>query len=75
MPKRIRTSNSDLTKFLQSLPKQGFEITMPKSGHYHINLCGRRVAVIGASPTDAHNCIKTTRKKIFDRTGRTVTGG
>ena len=74
MSKRIRTSNSDLTKFLRSLPKQGFEITQPRSGHYHINLNGRRVAVMGASPTDAHNAIKTTRKRIQERTGRRVNG-
>ena len=72
--KRIRTSNSDLTKFLRSLPRQGFEITQPRSGHYHINLNGRRVAVMGASPTDAHTAIKNTAKKIFDNTGRNVRG-
>lgn len=72
MPKRIRTSNTDLTKFLRSLPRQGFDVTQPKSGHYHINLKGKRVAVLGASPTDAHAAIDTTRKKIRDRTGIVV---
>jgi hypothetical protein len=74
MGRRIRTSNSDLTKFLQSLPRQGFEVTQPRSGHYHINLDGKRVAVMGASPTDAHTAIKNTAKKIFKSTGRTVHG-
>jgi hypothetical protein len=74
MAKRIRTSNSELTKFLRSLPKQGFDVAQPTSGHYHIILDGRRVAVLGASPTDAHNAIKTTIKKIHDRTGRIVNG-
>jgi hypothetical protein len=72
MPKRIRASNSELTKFLRGLPRQGFDVTHPTSGHYHINLNGKRVAVIGASPTDAHACIKTTRKRIHDRTGKIV---
>lgn len=72
MPKRIRTSNSELTKFLRSLPRQGFTVDQPTSGHYHIILNGKRVAVIGASPTDAHGCIKIVRKKIRERTGRIV---
>lgn len=72
MGKRVRTSNSDLTKFLNSLPKKGFTITQPRSGHYHINLNGKRVAVVGASPTDTHGAIKETRKKIAERTGRIV---
>jgi hypothetical protein len=72
--KRIRTSNSDLTKFLRSLPRQGFDITQPRSGHYHINLNGRRVAVMGASPSDAHAAIDTTAKRILERTGRNVRG-
>jgi hypothetical protein len=75
MPKRIRTSNSDLTKFLRSISRlPGFDITQPKSGHYHINLDGHRIAVIGASPTDAHAAIDTTSKRIRERTGRTVNG-
>jgi hypothetical protein len=74
MPKRIRTSNSELTKFLNSLPKQGFEITQPRSGHYHVNLDGRQIVIVGASPTDAHNVIKRTRKRIYERTGRKLDG-
>jgi hypothetical protein len=74
MPKRIRTSNSELTRFLNSLPPQGFMITQPRSGHYHINLNGKQVAIVGASPTDAHNVIKRTRKKIYERTGRKTDG-
>ena len=74
MAKRIRTSNSDLTKFLRSLPRKGFDVTQPKSGHYHINLDGKRIAVMGASPTDAHAAIDTTAKRIFERTGRNVRG-
>lgn len=73
MPKRIRTSNSDLTKFLNSVTKQkGFDITQPRSGHYHINLDGKQVAIVGASPTNTHNVIRETRKKIAERTGRNV---
>jgi DNA-binding IclR family transcriptional regulator len=72
MSKRIRTSNSEMTKFLRGLPRQGFTVEQPKSGHYHICLDGRRVAVMGASPTDAHTAIKTTRTRIKNRTGRTV---
>lgn len=71
--KRIRTSNSDLTKFLRSLARQpGFKLDQPRSGHYHVMLDGKRVAVLGASPTDAHTAIKNTRKDIKDRTGRIV---
>jgi hypothetical protein len=73
--RRIRTSNSDLTKFLRSLSREpGFTITQPRSGHYHVNLNGKRVAVMGASPTDAHTAIKNTAKKIFENTGRNVHG-
>lgn len=73
MGKRIRTSSSDLTRFLNELrKKEGFSVTQPRSGHYHINLNGKRVAVMGASPTDTHGCIRETRKKIAERTGRIV---
>lgn len=64
--KRFRTSSSELTAFFAELQRRpGFEVVhRPGSGHYHVRYNNRRVAVVGAGPTDTHSAIKTARRQI-----------